>query len=194
VIAGITREVAATQAVDRRRIYVAGLSSGAAMAVILGEAYPELYAAVGVHSGLPYAAAHDLPSAFAAMKGRGNGARRARVTQAVPTIVFHGDHDTTVDPRNGAEVAAQVQAAAGSQEAVLRARSERGTATGGRAYTRTTYADGNERVVLEQWEVHGAGHAWSGGSAGGSYTDPAGPDASAEMVRFFLSQPRGGSA
>lgn len=194
VLAGITREVAAAHAVDQRRIYVAGLSSGAAMAVILGEAYPELYAAVGVHSGLPYAAAHDLPSAFAAMKGRGNGPRRARVTQAVPTIVFHGDRDTTVAPRNGAEVAAQAQAAAGGQEAALRARAERGTAAGGRAYTRTTYADGSDRVVLEQWEVHGAGHAWSGGSPGGTYTDPAGPDASAEMVRFFLSQQRGGSA
>lgn len=203
VIAGITQEVAAGHAVDRRRIFVAGLSAGAAMAVVLGETYPDLYAAVGAHSGLPYGAAHDVPSAFAAMKGgKGSlpgmaaGAPR-RAANAVPTIVFHGDRDPTVDPCNGTQIVAQARTLAadfGSAPAGLEGRTERGTAPGGRAFSRTTYTDAHGQVWVEQWLLHGAGHAWSGGSPRGSYTDPAGPDASAEMLRFFLSQERGGTA
>jgi len=201
VIAGITHEVAASHAVDRRRIFVAGLSAGAAMAVVLGETYPDLYAAVGAHSGLPYAAAHDLPSAFAAMKG-GTGPlagtpRRAASSNAVPTIVFHGDRDPTVDPCNGAQIVAQANTLAAANDpvdATLQARTEQGKAPGGRTFSRTTYTDARGQVRVEQWLLHGAGHAWSGGSARGSYTDPAGPDASAEMLRFFLSQERAGTA
>ncbi len=207
VIAGITQEVAAGHAVDRRRIFVAGLSAGAAMAVVLGETYPELFAAVGAHSGLPYGVAHDVPSAFAAMKG-GTGSvpmgpggayqgSPRRAANAVPTIVFHGDRDPTVHPCNGTQIGAQVRtlaADAGPAPAGLDARTERGTAPGGRTYSRTVYTDAHEQVWVEQWLLHGAGHAWSGGSASGSYTDPAGPDASAEMLRFFLSQGRPGTA
>lgn len=202
LIAGITREVAANYRVDQGRIFVAGLSAGAAMAVILGATYPELYAAVGAHSGLPHGAAHDMPSAFGAMKGRGSAAGRfnhratARsprcdVGQGMPTIVFHGDRDHTVHARNGAAIVEQATAGH-MDEPRLRASVHEGVATGGRTHRHTVYADAASRPVVEQWELHGAGHAWSGGSSSGSYTDVAGPDASAEMIRFFYSQPRAG--
>jgi len=197
LIAGITHEVAAQHRVDERRIFVAGLSAGAAMAVVLAETYPELYAAVGVHSGLPYASAHDVPSAFAAMHGGGsrtNGARTAgREGAVVPTIIFHGDQDTTVSPVNADAIAAQARAAV-PQDSDVHVAVTQGVAPGGRAYTRTVLADGAGQSVLEQWVVHGAAHAWSGGDASGTFTDPSGPDASAEMVRFFCSQRSAGNA
>jgi poly(hydroxyalkanoate) depolymerase family esterase len=189
IIAGITRQVAATQPVDTRRIYVAGMSAGGAMAVVMGATYPELYAAVGVHSGLAYGAAHDMPSAFMAMKqGAPDPAQDAGavdLARAVPTIVFHGDRDGTVHPRNGEQVLNQW--AGDAPRATVR----RGQVSGGRAYTRSVYRDAGGQAVAERWIVHGAGHAWSGGSQRGSYTDPHGPDASAEMVRFFMEHPRG---
>jgi poly(hydroxyalkanoate) depolymerase family esterase len=201
IIAGITREVAAHHGVDPRRIFVAGMSAGAAMAVILGATYPDLYAAVGAHSGLAYAAAHDMPSAFGAMQGAGGiratikpqgSADRAPPSFGVPTIVFHGDADRTVSARNASAIVEQAKARAGS--ATLRATSQAGTSTGGRAFSRTTYAHSENGVVVELWVVHGAGHAWSGGDSAGSFTDAVGPDASAEMIRFFLSQRLSGTA
>ena len=197
LIAGITRELAAHYRIDERRIFVAGLSAGAAMAVVLAETYPELYAAVGVHSGLPYASAHDVPSAFAAMQGgrsSTNGARTAgRNGAVVPTIIFHGDQDTTVNAVNADAIAAQVRAGA-TQDSDMSVAVTEGVAPGGRDYTRTFLVDGAGQSVLEQWTVHGAGHAWSGGDASGTFTDPSGPDASAEMVRFFCSQRPAGYA
>jgi poly(3-hydroxybutyrate) depolymerase len=163
----------------------------------MGEAYPDLYAAVGVHSGLPCGAAGDLPSALAAMRqgapGRAGGARPAGERRGlVPTIVFHGDRDGTVNPRNGDRIVARARAAAGDLQAT--AAVQRGRAPGGRAYSRTLHADAGGKAVLEQWVVHEAGHAWSGGSSTGSYTDPQGPDASREMVRFFLEHPHPAAA
>ena len=181
LIAGIARQVAADHRVDPRRIFVAGLSAGAAMAVILGETYPDVFAAVGAHSGLPYGAADDVASAFAAMQGRTNQVAAGSSTTPVPTIVFHGDRDRTVAPGNGRAIVAAAIAG-------LHARAVQGASSGGQAYTREVFADASGRPRVEHWTVHGAGHAWSGGSAQGSYTDPAGPDASAEMVRFFLQQ------
>lgn len=197
MLAGIVTAVSAAHAVDPQRMYVAGLSAGAAMAVVLGETYPELFAAVGAHSGLPYAAAHDIPSAMAAMKGHpvmgqahlpgtANDPRRP-ITQSVPVIVFHGDRDHTVQASNGERIAAQaVQAHA--LKMTLTSTTEQGTASGGRRYTRTRHADASGRTRVEFWKLHGAGHAWSGGHPSGSFTDAAGPDASAEMLRFFLAQ------
>ena len=198
LIAGITREVAAYYPVDPRRIFVAGLSAGAAMAVILGEAYPELYAGVGAHSGLPYGAAHDMPSAFAAMNGRGTGmpdlsnlpgvaaVTRKQATRFVPTIAFHGEAGRTVGHGNGAELIKQANAllAAGAGES--RSATTTGVSSRGRSYSRTVHSDAAGRPRVESWVLHGSGHAWSGGNASGSYTDATGPDASAEMVRFFL--------
>ncbi|MEP6791707.1 MAG: PHB depolymerase family esterase, partial [Ramlibacter sp.] len=153
-----------------------------AMAAILGETHPDLFAAVGVHSGLAAGAARDLPSALGAMKS--GGARAGRHASGMPTIVFHGDADSTVHAANGAHVIAASTASSTKVE------TQHGKASGGRAYTRSLHRDAAGQVVAEHWLVHGAPHAWAGGSARGSYTDARGPDASAEMVRFFLAHPR----
>ena len=188
LIAGITRQVMQDYAVDPRRVYVAGLSAGGAAAAIMGETYPDLYAAIGVHSGLACGAAHDLPSAMAVMRGGSAGTQRRQHGSAphrpVPSIVFHGDRDTTVSPRNGDDVVEQ-----SVQSAAPRSQVHTGQVPDGRAYSRTIRSDTTGRPVSEQWVVHGAGHAWSGGTAAGSYTDPQGPDATREMLRFFREHP-----
>jgi poly(hydroxyalkanoate) depolymerase family esterase len=180
LIAGMVRQVMRDHAVDPRRVYVAGLSAGGAAAAVMGQAYPDLFAAIGVHSGLACGAASDVPSAFTAMR---QGAPRPDVgRRLVPTIVFHADQDSTVHARNADQVIAQSAAAADG----LRRKVERGQVTGGHAYTRTVHSDAAGLALLEQWLVHGGGHAWSGGSPSGSYTDQRGPDASLAMLRFFL--------
>ncbi|SFL77347.1 extracellular catalytic domain type 1 short-chain-length polyhydroxyalkanoate depolymerase [Rugamonas rubra] len=179
LIAGIAQQVIEEYPVNERQVYVAGLSAGGAMAVIVGTLYPELFAAVGVHSGLPFASAQDLPSALSAMKRgaasphKGGGSR--------PIIVFHGDRDTTVNPRNGEQVMAQ--GLGGGAAAAPSVQS--GSVPNGHRYTQTTHNQADGSLLAEHWVVHGAGHAWSGGSTSGSYTDHKGPDASREMMRFF---------
>ena len=174
LIAGMARTVLAEHAGDPARVFVAGLSAGGAQAAIMARTYPDLFAAIGVHSGLACGAASDMVSAFAAMRQGKAGLGR----HMVPSIIFHGDADHTVNPRNAAAVASQASAAGGVE-------TERGQAPGGLAYTRTRQRGSDGRVAVEQWMVHGAGHAWSGGSPDGSYTEPRGPDASREMLRFF---------
>jgi poly(hydroxyalkanoate) depolymerase family esterase len=186
LIAGITRQIMRDFPVEPGRVYIAGLSAGGAAAAIMGSTYPDLYAAIGVHSGLACGAATDIPSAFEAMRqGRSSGVwephRHDECGRAVPTIVFHGDRDLVVNPVNGDQVIAQSKAAAD-----LRITVTRGEAPGGISYTRIVQADESARPILEQWVLHDAGHAWSGGSSAGSYTEPRGPDASCEMIRFFL--------
>jgi poly(hydroxyalkanoate) depolymerase family esterase len=183
VIAGIARSVVEEFGADPARVYVAGLSAGGAAAAILAATYPDVFAAAGIHSGLACGAARDMPSAFAAM-GQG-GAAPPRQGPVVPTIVFHGDGDRTVNPINGERVVAQALPGAPLRETVTR-----GEAPGGIAYTRRVHTDAEGRGVVESWVLHGAGHAWSGGSPDGSYTEPRGPDASAEMLRFFLEHRR----
>ncbi|MDL2336575.1 MAG: PHB depolymerase family esterase [Pseudomonadota bacterium] len=208
VLAGMTRAVIAEYGLDPRRVYVAGLSAGGAMAAILGQAYPDLYAAVGIHSGLASGAANDLMSALSAMKSgpaspasppgtvnHGEPGKTVFETTAigpVPTIVFHGDSDAVVHPGNGTQAIAvaigQTGGARRADETASEPLVEQGVSAQGRRYTRTTHAglDGAP-TQAEHWVVHGGGHAWSGGSEQGSYTDPSGPDATREMWRFFSS-------
>jgi poly(hydroxyalkanoate) depolymerase family esterase len=192
ILAALTAYLVKAHGIDERRVYVAGLSAGGAMAAVLGSSYPDVYAAIGVHSGLPFGVAHDLPSAFAAMKQgarKSTGGAPAARTEPVPAIVFHGDSDMTVDPCNGAAVIEQCVGTAGSmgeaEADAMCATVEHGSVPGGRNYTRTIFVNAAGSTVAEQWLVHGAGHAWFGGDVSGSYTDPAGPDASEHMLRFF---------
>jgi len=187
-IAALTRLVARDCKADISRIYVAGLSAGAAAAAILGAAYPDLYAAVGIHSGLTHDDVRNIPGALAAMR---NGGALAKPSPGVgappPTIVFHGDKDEVVNPLNAANFLDRLRQ---SQPEPLKERGETGRSAGGREFTRTEYGYARGPTLLENWQVHGSGHAWSGGKPSGSYTDPKGPDASGEMLRFFLAHKR----
>ena len=181
ILAGLTREVIARHAIPADKVFVAGLSAGAAMAVILGGAYPDLFKAVGAHSGLPAGAAKDVPSAFSAMAGR--EARSTERKAPTRTIVFHGDADATVHPSNGVAIVRQALEGGPAQSL----QTEAAHVAGGRSYRLSTTYDGAGAELVEHWVIEGLGHAWSGGHRAGSYTDPQGPDASAEMVRFFFS-------
>jgi poly(hydroxyalkanoate) depolymerase family esterase len=179
LIAGITRELASEFGIADNRTFVAGLSAGGAMAAIMGQTYPDLYAAVGIHSGLAYGSATDVMSAFATMRGetpRNAQAPRARAR----TIVFHGGSDGLVHPSNAERIVAQ--AVPGSRKSA----SQR-MHVNGRSCTRTEIAGANGSPIVEYWLIEGAGHAWSGGHPSGTYTDVSGPNASTEMVRFFLA-------
>jgi poly(hydroxyalkanoate) depolymerase family esterase len=196
LIVGMIRHVMAKFRIDPNRVYVAGLSAGGAMAVVLGETYPDVFAAVGVHSGLPTGVAKDVASAFVAMKGpaarvhlqRGKsgastaGMERSASVSRVPTIVFHGDRDTTVHAANGRQITERVIGTSFESTAAQ----ERARAPGGREYTRKVNRDASGQVVSEHWTVHGGAHAWFGGRLEGSHTDPKGPDATQAMVLFFL--------
>ena len=210
-IAELTRNVIARHAIDPRRVYIAGLSAGGAMAAVVAEAYPDLFAAVGVHSGLPVGAASNVIEAIGVMRsgaslrmpwrvmtemaeaamGVGDTAEPDAVL--VPTIVFHGDADETVHPRNGEQIIAAVvglAAASGEGRAPPPPRVEASDTDSGRNHTRTVHHTDNGSATAEHWVVHGAGHAWSGGLAAGSFTDADGPDATREMLRFFFDPAR----
>ena len=174
------KDVINAHAIDPGQVFVAGLSAGAAMAAILGARYPDLISGVAVHSGLAVGVAHDMPSAFAAMNHGANTA--PSLNFATPMIVFHGDADATVHSRNGQQVVHQAINSRALQRTVRRGQA------GQRQYTRTVFAQSDDAVAIEYWVLHGAGHAWSGGKISGSFTDPKGPNASAEIVRFFLGK------
>jgi poly(3-hydroxybutyrate) depolymerase len=176
MLAAMARDIIARYPVDAARVYVAGLSAGGAMAAIVATAYPDVFAAAGVHSGLPVGAARDLPSALQAMN---SGDTRVRASGAVPVIVIHGDADRTVHPSNGESIFGDAAC-----------ESEKGSTVDGHAWTRRVRRDSTGRVIAEHWSIHGADHAWSGGSHRGSYTDPGGPDATAAMLRFFAQHQR----
>ncbi|RZL35355.1 MAG: PHB depolymerase family esterase [Rubrivivax sp.] len=180
LLAAMVKQVAETHGVDPAHVYVAGLSAGGAMAAILATTHPDVFAAAGVHSGLAAGSARDLPGALAAMQGRGDGVA-AKAKSRVRMIVFHGDADSTVHPRNAGQVAGAHGGSAVSVEELPSAQ------IGSRRCARRLHKDAQGQVVTEEWLVHGAGHAWSGGDPAGSYADARGPDASAEMMRFFFS-------
>lgn len=182
LIAGISQQVAEEYAIDAGRVYIAGFSAGAAMTAVMAACYPDVYTAVGVHSGLAYGAASDVASAFNAMK---RGAPDTAAAGTSPLIVFHADDDPTVDHIN-AECLVRARLRSGGESASrYRKVTHVGQVPQGRRYTRNVFVHADGSPLIEQWTVHDSGHTWSGGSSRGSYTDPLGPDASAELVRFF---------
>jgi poly(hydroxyalkanoate) depolymerase family esterase len=195
LLASLTQAIMGRHGVDPRRVFVAGMSAGGAMATIVAGAYPELFSAVGVHSGLPTRDVTSMDEALTLMnRGESSMTQTTPVDPSdlppVPTgfhqkpiMVFHGDQDSTVHPNNGEQVVMAVLDGAPFQVEV-----EPGTSSNGRRYTRRIYTNGQGRVLAEYWLVHGTGHAWSGGSLQGSYTDRHGPDATGEMLRFFFAQ------
>jgi poly(hydroxyalkanoate) depolymerase family esterase len=182
IIAGITHKITENFVIDKKRIYIAGLSAGGAVAAIMGAEYPDLYTAIGVHSGLASGAANSIITAMGAMRNGSLDLKTNDEIKLMPVIVFHGDNDNTVAQLNGQQVISQFKGKNNLKSDVQKSASD-----GGRKYTLTTHRDRNEIALLEHWVLHGAGHAWSGGSNKGSYTDPKGPNASREMMRFFLS-------
>ena len=201
LIASLTQSLVQQHGIDPHRVFVAGLSAGGAMAAIVGAAYPDIFTAVGVHSGLPSGSASNAAEALMVMKyagGKGGVGRSGPVSQPVaskpiPTIIFHGDQDQTVHSLNGEKVLAAALGGQGEHAPIGTATSNtstvtRGVSQRGRRFTRTSYLNEAGAPLAEHWVLHGAGHAWSGGSTNGSYTDGTGPDASREMLRFFFSQ------
>jgi poly(hydroxyalkanoate) depolymerase family esterase len=190
LIAGITGQVTDRYGADAARVYVAGFSAGGAMAAVMAAVYPDVYAAVGVHSGLAYAAADDPVSAFTAMK-QGPAHLARPPARPLPLIVFHGDRDATVAPANAASLIDHVLAAASADRRLenVPAAVTGGQVPGGHAYTRACYQNPAGAALAECWTIHQSGHAWSGGVPHGSYTDARGPDASAEFIRFFNEHP-----
>jgi poly(hydroxyalkanoate) depolymerase family esterase len=196
ILAALAAEMTRRFNCDPRRVYVAGLSAGGTMAITLGKVYPEVFRAVGAHSGVPHACAHDVPSAYGAMrrgaKRRPRGAADTAPNAAVPTIVFHGDLDRTVNVRNASEVVDDARGERQEDSAAIASGKSPGTSISGsvkdgHAFTTTRIRDAAGKPQVESWIVHGGGHAWFGGSADGSCTDAKGPNASAEMLRFFGS-------
>jgi poly(hydroxyalkanoate) depolymerase family esterase len=187
IVADITRAVTKDHGIDGKRVFIAGMSAGGAMAVVMGATYPELYAAIGVHSGIAYGAATSMFAAPTVMRSGGEDSAISPLNP-VRAIVFHGDRDQTVHPRNGEQVLQQLLGASNSRLPGKKPRRVHGKSNG-RAYDQTIYRDAAGKTVAEEWTVHGTAHAWSGGNAAGSHTDSSGPDASREMLRFFLGSP-----
>jgi poly(hydroxyalkanoate) depolymerase family esterase len=187
VIADLTRHVIALCKANAARVYIAGISAGGAAAAIIAAAYPDLYVAVGVHSGLARGEVRTLGGAISAMRTGGATGADGKTRPPLPTIVFHGDQDPIVHPSNAAGFLSHLRR---SSSRALDSHETQGRVRNGRAYTRREYRHGAGPVLLEDWSIHGSGHGWSGGDPAGSHTDPRGPDASREMLRFFLSRRR----
>jgi poly(hydroxyalkanoate) depolymerase family esterase len=184
-LAGLAKALAKEFGIRKERVFAAGLSAGGAMAEVLAATYPDVFDAIGIHSGLPYKSAVDVPSAFAAMKGGGPddpippdaGDRRVR------KIVIHGLADSTVNPINSERIVEELER---GETPLTRTDLDWDIAAG--HVSRTALEDEDGRAVAEQWLVEGGGHAWFGGDPRGSYTESVGLDASRVMVRFFLAE------
>lgn len=189
IIAALTRHAMALGRANPARVYIAGISAGGTAAAIIGAAYPDLFAAVGSHSGLSLGNIRSLRSAVSAMRGKTGPQPTGKLPPQLPTIVFHGDSDRVVHPSNAGGFLRNLER---SRPAPLLCTTRSGRSPGGRDFTQRTYAVRGGKTLLEEWTIHGSGHGWSGGRVMGSHTDPAGPDASQEIMRFFLSCRRGG--
>jgi poly(hydroxyalkanoate) depolymerase family esterase len=187
MIAALTRHAMSLGRANPARVYIAGLSAGGAAAAIVAAAYPDLYVAVGVHSALAQGDIRSIGGALSAMRGKGGAGPRGKLPRQLPTIVFHGDDDRVVHSSNAAGFLSNLER---SRTGPLVSQSYSGRSKGGRNFNRKIYRSGTGEVLLEDWMIQGIGHGWSGGSHLGSYTEPAGPDASREMLRFFLSRKR----
>ncbi|WP_325307270.1 PHB depolymerase family esterase [Longimicrobium sp.] len=192
VIAGITREVMAGHAIDPRRVYIVGVSAGAAMAVNVAASYPDLFAAIGSHSGIPYRAASDVPHALAVMRGGSPdpailayALQDALGGRAMPLIAIHGGADAVVSPMNSRQLAGQWAGVLGVSSSPVQRSTE-----GGLGVERTRWSGADGKPAIELVIVDGLGHAWSGGSPEGTYTDARGPDASRLILDFLLAHSR----
>ena len=197
-LSALTQQISSDHAFDTQRVFVAGMSAGGAMAVVLGEQYPELFAAVGIHSGLPSGVANNLMQALSAMKGGSHPIVRRQPIPPIreattptsarnqPTIVFHGAQDHTVDAANAQTIITNCLHHASAADDDITSQCIQ-PVPGPNAVTITTYSDSAKQVICEYWHLHSAGHRWSGGDSAGTHTDAEGPNASAEMVRFFLN-------
>jgi poly(hydroxyalkanoate) depolymerase family esterase len=208
IIAGIVQSIeqqTSQWTIDSRRVYVAGISAGAAMSVILGATYPDIFAAIGVHSGFEYQAA-TAPNDVAqvSLQGGPNPLQQGQLAykvmggfaRIVPTIVFHGTNDSIINPVNGDQVVEQwmqtdMLASHGTYRTDFHnpTSTTKGQVPGGHSYTMYTWNDPRGSQIQQYWKVDGMGHSWSGGSYSGSYSDPLGPDASLAMYTFFLNHP-----
>ncbi|WP_020558383.1 extracellular catalytic domain type 1 short-chain-length polyhydroxyalkanoate depolymerase [Thiofilum flexile] len=186
LIAGITQAIMADYRVDKKRVYIAGISAGGAMSAIMAALYPDLYSAVGIHSGLAFGSAQSFSSALMAMN---LGIKPIhQPSHFVPLIIFQGDQDKTVAARNADILFEQAKTLYQQQHenASFKLCTQEHSPTDSHPYTCTIIENSQGIHEIEYWKIHGAGHAWSGGDSSGSYTDPKGPDASQEIVRFFL--------
>jgi poly(hydroxyalkanoate) depolymerase family esterase len=199
LIVAMTRQTMLDHDIDPRRVYVAGMSAGGAMAALLVREYPDLYAALGVHSGIPAGFAQDLLSALRMMScgpppdgAHVPGSAKGHVNRSIASIVFHGDEDSTVHPANGDAIYADSSSGRPWKRGSASVQSTTQPRAGQRGFTRRLEFGTAGVTARELWVVHGGGHAWSGGSERGSYADSRGPDASREMLRFFLQHRRAG--
>lgn len=188
LLSAVAQDIAREFQIAPESTFVAGLSAGGAMADILAATYPDVFAGAGIHSGLPKGAANDLMSAFGAMKGKHAGSQKSAGIGAGPTptvrkIIFHGSADSTVNASNGLEIFRRLchHQRDGVEMTIDR------TINGGRV-TLTTLDRPDGIAQAEYWLMHDAGHAWSGGDKKGTYAEASGPDASREMIRFFLQK------
>ena len=180
-LAALARTLAAEFGIGADRVFAAGLSAGGAMADILAETYPDIFAKVGIHSGLPHRAAHDVMSAFAAMKGNEMRARPTNSGRCSRKLIIQGTADPTVHVSNGDALFEGMRVRHPNASIIVSA-----VRSAGKEATRQSLFDASGNSLAEYVAIEGAGHAWSGGDRAGSYAEPDGPDASREMIDFFL--------
>jgi poly(hydroxyalkanoate) depolymerase family esterase len=208
-IAEMTNAATTRWQIDRARVYVIGISAGAFETAILGAAYPDVYAAIGIHSGAAYGggeqgclAENEAPAATNKLARAALAAMGARA-HVMPVIVFHGDRDDTIPYRCGQQALTQWLS---TDNLILKhdrrttlsqtpTGASRSTVAGGHAYTVLSYADKSGCVLAQLWTIHEMGHYWSGGStdpASARYVDPRGPSAAAASWAFFSHWRRSG--